>query len=222
MMGKIIGIALVGLTQFLLWIILTMSISSFVTGFFMDKKQMTEQMMKRQTPMGTPLPEGVEDGAIQQSSDEVTADVFGSMQSLNFPLLIGAFVFYFLGGYLLYGALFAAIGAAVDGESDTQQFMLPITIPLILSFVVAQSVLQNPESSVAFWFSMIPFTSPVVMMVRMPFNVPDWQLALSMALLVLGFIGTTWVAGRIYRTGILMYGKKVNWRELGKWLFYKD
>jgi ABC-2 type transport system permease protein len=222
MMGKIIGIALVGLTQFLLWIILTMSISSFVTGFFMDKKQMTEQMMKRQTPMGTPLPEGVEDGASLQSSDEVTADVFGSLQSINFPLLIGAFVFYFLGGYLLYGALFAAIGAAVDGESDTQQFMLPITIPLILSFVVAQSVLQNPESSVAFWFSMIPFTSPVVMMVRMPFNVPDWQLALSMALLVLGFIGTTWVAGRIYRTGILMYGKKVNWRELGKWLFYKD
>lgn len=221
MMGKIIGIALVGLTQFLLWIILTMTISTVVTSLFVDKKQMQEQMMSRQSPLGTPLPESVEDGSMA-AEDNVTASIFGSLESLNFPLLIGAFIFYFLGGYLLYGALFAAIGAAVDGESDTQQFMLPITIPLILSFIVAQSILQNPESKIGFWFSMIPFTSPVVMMVRIPFGVAPWEIILSMALLVLGFIGTTWVAGRIYRTGILMYGKKVNWRELGKWLFYKE
>ncbi len=128
---------------------------------------------------------------------------------------------YFLAGYLMYSALFAAVGSAVDSEADTQQFMMPITIPLILSFVVAQTIIENPESQMAFWFSIIPLTSPIVMMVRLPFGVPAWELALSMSLLVLGFIFTTWLAARIYRTGILMYGKKVTWRELGKWLFYK-
>ena len=121
----------------------------------------------------------------------------------------------------MYSALFAAVGSAVDSEADTQQFMMPITIPLILSFVVAQTIIQNPESPMAFWFSIIPLTSPIVMMVRLPFGVPAWELALSMSLLVLGFVFTTWLAARIYRTGILMYGKKVSWRELGKWLFYK-
>ena len=117
--------------------------------------------------------------------------------------------------------MFAAVGAAVDNEADTQQFMMPITIPLILSFVVAQTIIQNPESTMAVWFSIIPLTSPIVMMVRLPFGVPAWELALSMTLLVVGFVFTTWLAGRIYRTGILMYGKKVTWKELGKWLFYK-
>jgi ABC-2 type transport system permease protein len=117
--------------------------------------------------------------------------------------------------------MFAAIGAAVDNETDTQQFMMPVTIPLILSIVVAQFVINNPEGPVSFWFSIIPFTSPVVMMVRIPFGVPDWQVALSMVLLVITFVGAVWMAGRIYRTGILMYGKKVTWGELYKWLFYK-
>lgn len=222
MMGKIIGIALVGLTQFLLWIVLTFTISSVVSNIFIDSNQMKEQMMHRQSPLGTPLPEGVEDGATVNSDKGELAGIMNSVDSINFPLLIGAFLFYFLGGYLLYGALFAAIGAAVDGESDTQQFMLPITIPLILSFIVAQSILQNPESKIGFWFSMIPFTSPVVMMVRIPFGVAPWELILSMVLLVAGFIITTWLAARIYRTGILMYGKKVSWKELGKWLFYRE
>ncbi len=221
MMGKIVGIALVGLTQFLLWIVLTFAISSVVTKIFVDPNQLKEQMAHKQTPLGTPLPDGIEDGATKVDGGGFS-ETLNALDSINFPLLIGAFLFYFLGGYLLYAALFAAIGAAVDGESDTQQFMLPITIPLILSFVVAQSILQNPESSVGFWFSMIPFTSPVVMMVRIPFGVAPWELALSMVMLILGFILTTWLAGRIYRTGILMYGKKVSWKELGKWLFYKE
>ena len=121
----------------------------------------------------------------------------------------------------MYSALFAAIGAAVDAETDTQQFMLPITIPLVLSFVMAQTIMQEPSSSLAFWFSIIPLTSPVIMMVRLPFGVPMWELALSMSMLVLGFVFTTWLAARIYRTGILMYGKKVSYKELWKWLFYK-
>ncbi len=222
MMGKIIGIALVGLTQFLLWIVLTFSIATVVSNLFIDPNQMREQMMNRQSPLGTPLPVEAEDGSVSSSENSEISEIFNSVNSINFPLLLGAFLFYFLGGYLLYGALFAAIGAAVDGESDTQQFMLPITIPLILSFIVAQSILQNPESKVGFWFSMIPFTSPVVMMVRIPFGVAPWELALSMFFLVAGFVVTTWLAAKIYRTGILMYGKKVSWKELGKWLFYRE
>jgi ABC-2 type transport system permease protein len=222
MMGKILGIALVGLTQFLLWVILTFSISSIVTSVFVDPNNINEQMAHRQSPLGTPIPDEVQQEVNAAQGGSELTEIMGSINSINFPLLIGAFLFYFLGGYLLYAALFAAIGAAVDGESDTQQFMLPVTIPLILSIIVSQSILQNPDSSLAFWFSMIPFTSPVVMMVRIPFGVAPWELILSMVFMVAGFIFTTWLAGRIYRTGILMYGKKVNWKELGKWLFYKE
>jgi ABC-2 type transport system permease protein len=131
------------------------------------------------------------------------------------------FLVYFIGGYLLYGSLFAAVGSAVDSEADTQQFILPLTIPLLLSFVALQTVMTNPESPIAYWFSLFPLTSPVVMMGRIPFGVPIWQVALSMALLIAGFLFTTWMAGRIYRTGILMYGKKASWRELMKWMWYK-
>lgn len=222
MMGKIIGIALVGLTQFLLWVVLTFGISSLVTTLFVDPNQIQEQMTHRQSPLGTPLPENIaQEEELMQGGSELS-EIMSAVNSINFPLLIGAFLFYFIGGYLLYAALFAAIGAAVDGESDTQQFMLPVTIPLILSIIVSQSILQNPDSSLAFWFSIIPFTSPVVMMVRIPFGVAAWELGLSMVFMVAGFIFTTWLAGRIYRTGILMYGKKVTWKELGKWLFYKE
>jgi ABC-2 type transport system permease protein len=143
------------------------------------------------------------------------------MGSINFPLLIGMFIFYFLGGYLLYSALFAAIGAAVDSETDTQQFMFPVTIPLIIAYIAAINVIQNPQGNVAFWFSIIPLTSPIVMMVRLPFGVPPLHILLSMILLVVGFIFTTWIAAKIYRTGILMYGKKVSYKELWKWLMYK-
>jgi ABC-2 type transport system permease protein len=145
-----------------------------------------------------------------------------ALNSVNFPVMIGAFVFFFLVGYLLYAALFAAIGGAVDSEADTQQFMLPITIPLILSIVMAQYIIRDPDGPVAFWFSIFPLTSPVIMMIRIPFGVPYIQVILSMVLLVLGFLGTTWLAARIYRTGILMYGKKVNYKELWKWIRYKN
>ena len=131
-----------------------------------------------------------------------------------------AFIFYFIGGYLLYGALFAAIGSAVDSETDTQQFMLPITIPLILSIVLAQFIMVNPDGPAAFWLSIFPLTSPVIMMVRIPFGVPYTDLYLSMALMILGFLGATWLAAKIYRTGILMYGKKINYKELWKWIRY--
>jgi ABC-2 type transport system permease protein len=140
------------------------------------------------------------------------------LQSINYPLILTSFLFYFIGGYLLYGALFAAVGSAVDAESDTQQFMLPLTLPLILALLVSMRIMESPDSPLAFWFSIIPFTSPVVMMVRIPFGVPMWELGLSMVLLVVGFLGTTWLASRIYRIGILSYGKKASFKDLWKWL----
>jgi len=147
--------------------------------------------------------------------------VMEAINSVNFPVMIGSFIFFFLVGYLMYAALFAAIGGAVDSEADTQQFMLPITIPLILSIIMAQYIIRDPDGPVSFWFSIIPLTSPVTMMIRIPFGVPYYQVALSMVLLILGFLATTWLAGKIYRTGILMYGKKISYRELWKWIRYK-
>jgi ABC-2 type transport system permease protein len=206
MMGKILGIAGVALTQFLIWVVLSMVVSAVVSGIFgLDAAQTS--------PMGM--------GANAQMPDNAAGEMINSFYSLNIPLIVFSFGFYFLFGYLMYGALFGAVGSAVDNETDSQQLVLPITIPLILSIVMISAVLNNPNGSLAFWFSIIPLTSPVVMMVRLPFIGFTWELVLSMALLVGGFIGATWVAARIYRVGILMYGKKPSFKELGKWLFYK-
>jgi ABC-2 type transport system permease protein len=222
MMGKIIGIALVGLTQFLLWIVLSSTLIS--SGQALVKQHFAKQekgisiedaMSKSQSY----FPE-TEEVAEAQLNEAAVNELFASIEMINFPIILGSFLFYFLGGYLIYSALFAAVGSAVDNEADTQQFMLPITIPIIFSFVMAQVVINNPESPMSFWLSMIPFTSPIIMMVRIPFGVPYWELGLSMVLLVLGFIATTWLAGRIYRTGVLMYGKKITYKELWKWLRY--
>lgn len=152
----------------------------------------------------------------------MAAEIIEGIQSINAGAMIGSFLFYFLFGYLLYGALFAAIGSAVDNETDTQQFMLPITAPLILSMVMLGFIVGNPNGPVAFWLSIIPFTSPVIMMARIPFGVPVWQIWLSMSVLVLGFLATTWLAAKIYRTGILMYGKRISYREIWKWIKYQD
>ena len=221
MMGKILGVALVGLTQFLLWVILTTAIYSGVMSvMFSDQsaEQRMETMIKSNPGAGAST-------AIMDDNGEqpnTAAMITEMMNSINIPLLIGMFIFYFLGGYLLYSAMFAAIGAASDSETDTQQFMLPVTIPLILAYVAAINVISNPQGNVAFWFSIIPLTSPIVMMVRIPFGVPWEHLVLSIVLLIGGFIFTTWLASRIYRVGILMYGKKVSYREIWKWLRYKN
>jgi ABC-2 type transport system permease protein len=221
MMGKIVGIALVGLTQFLLWVVLTLIL---VSGFQM----VYADAFKAADPVPTYTSQGLFPNEPEKQTeesesvqDETVSTMIEGVMSINFPLVLSSFVFFFLGGYLLYAALFAAIGSAVDSEADTQQFMMPITIPLILSIVMAQFVINDPSGSVAFWFSMFPLTSPIIMMLRIPFGVQVWELALSATLLIAGFLFTTWMAGRIYRTGILMYGKKVNYKELYKWFFYK-
>jgi ABC-2 type transport system permease protein len=151
---------------------------------------------------------------------EAVSQLIQGVGRINWGVILPFFLFYFIFGYLLYGALFAAIGSAVDSEADTQQFMLPITIPLIFSFVMAQAVINEPSGTLAKWLSIIPFTSPVIMMVRLPFGVHWTELLLSVLMLIGGFIFTTWLAGKIYRTGILMYGKRVTWSELFKWLRY--
>jgi ABC-2 type transport system permease protein len=219
MMGKIIGVALVGLTQFLLWIILSTVVISFVTTTFMSGKSDKEKM--EQVSKMNPSMQGMQAQNQQmfKSKGEMMTDL---LETIPVTRIIISFLFFFLGGYLLYSALFAAIGSAVDSETDTQQFMLPVTMPLILAYVVSATVMSNPNGAVAFWFSMIPLTSPIVMMLRVPFGVPDWQIGLSMVLLVLGFIFTTWFASRIYRVGILMYGKKVSYGELWKWFRYHN
>lgn len=216
MMGKITGVALVGLTQFLLWVMLTaMLYSGFVLFFGPDKLASSAEMMSPAS--GLMLDQQITENQLAANN---TGEIFEIIGSINFEVMIFSFLFYFLGGYLLYASLFAAIGSAVDNEADTQQFMLPVSAPLILGIVASNFVVNNPDGPVAFWLSMIPFTSPILMMVRIPFGVPFWELALSMTLLAAGFIFTTWLAAKIYRTGILMYGKKPSYKELMKWMRY--
>lgn len=227
MMGKIIGVALVGLTQFLLWIAFTFIIITIAQTAFtkQDKKTSLVEQVKstgQNGVMSNEMNPANADTKVTTPGENEFDGIFNDFPyDILFKVLI-AFFFYFLFGYLLYAALFAAIGSAVDNDADTQQFMLPVTVPLILSIVVAQTVIQNPGSPLAFWMSMIPLTSPVIMMVRISMDTaPVWQIALSVGLLVLGFLGTTWLAAKIYRTGILMYGKKSNYKELWKWIKYK-
>lgn len=210
MMGKIIGIAFVGLTQFMIWVFFS-GILFTVVGLFFAPTVMNQ----------------IESGNMEMQSEVAGIDIgalFNAAAMTNFFVMLPLFVFYFLGGYLLYASLFAAIGAAVDSETDSQQFMLPITLPLVFSFVIAQMALKDPEGKIATIFSLFPLTSPIVMMVRLPFMKIEylWQLYLSMGLLIAGFVLTTWLASKIYRTGILMYGKKITWKELFKWLLYKN
>jgi ABC-2 type transport system permease protein len=219
MMGKIIGIALVGLTQFVCWIIITFLIITIAQSVLVPDVETLTQNPVAENIMSTAPVSTVQPEDIQELSE--VQQIFNNLGNQNWGVIILSFIIYFLGGYLLYASLFAAVGSAVDNETDTQQFMMPITIPLLLSLFVAMGAFQNPESSVAFWFSLIPFTSPVVMMARIPFGVPGWQLGVSMVLLVLTFLGTTWMAAKIYRTGILLYVKKPSYKEMWKWLRYR-
>lgn len=228
MAGKILGVGLVGLTQFLLWILLTIGLSTALStvmgGENLAKKRMEQAAVDRTAAPGTANMTPVspaEAKAKKEANADMLTKVKTAVGTLDWTLLLVCFGFYFVGGYLLYSALFAAVGAAVDNETDVQQFMLPITIPLILGFIIAQFVVREPDGPIAFWFSMIPLTSPIVMMVRVPFGVPIWEIALSIVLLIGGFIGVAWIAARIYRVGILMYGKKPSYAELAKWIFYK-
>jgi len=213
MMGKIIGIAMVGLTQFLMWVILTGVIAAAVGSIFGSGSLDVNSLQQMQQV-------GVHPAVANAAMPSQMQTLLVALNGLNYVEIIGLFIVYFLGGYLLYASLFAAVGSAVDNETDTQQFSLPIMLPIIFAIYAGIFAAQNPDGPLAFWCSMIPFTSPIVMMVRLPFDVPVWQIILSLTILILSFIGTTWMAGKIYRTGILMYGKKITWTEMWKWLRY--
>lgn len=208
MMGKIVGIGAVGLTQFLIWVFLVGTLSTLVMGVLGLQMPQQQAMEMANPELMATAPEAGDLGGLLQV-----------IHSIDFVTLIVAFIFYFLGGYLLYGALFAAVGAAVDAPSDAQQFMFPITIPLLIGYMgLFVFVLQDPSSNVSFWLSIVPLTSPIAMMGRISFGVPFWELALSMCLLVFGFLGTTWIASKVYRIGILMHGTKPTYQTLLKWI----
>lgn len=212
MLGKIVGVAFVGLTQFLLWILLTLIfVGIFQAGMFSEGSSAMDMI-------------GQSNGLLQDASNsgvnpsQMINEIIGG---INIKVMVLSFIFYFLGGYLLYSSLFAAIGGAIDHDTDSQQFMLPVSIPLIFAIALTGVVINQPDSSLAIWLSMIPFTSPITMMMRIPFGVPLWQLWTSMGLLIAGFIVSTWIAGKIYKTGILMYGQKVSYAIIWSWLTKK-
>ena len=222
MLGKIIGIALVGLTQFAIWIMLTLAIVAVAQSKLLPEGTM-EQMQQLPQSFAQAEPGAGSADAAAAVETQVTKfqSIFASALNQQWGLIAFCFVFYFITGYLLYASLFAAIGSAVDNETETQQFMLPVTIPIIFALFVAMATMQNPESSLSFWCSLIPLTSPIVMVARIPFGVDAWEIALSMAIMLVTIFGCIWMAARIYRTGILMYGKKSSYKEIWKWLTYK-
>lgn len=217
MMGKVIGVASVGLLQFTLWILLSMGIYTAAGAYFVSN--VSQQSIVGQAM--SEMPDGEELNTI--TSNNEISKVFAMIDDIPIAKIISLFIFYFLGGYLLYGALFAAVGSAVDTPADAQQFMLPIMLPIIVGLMgLFMFVFKDPHSSISFWLSVIPLTSPIVMMGRIGFGVPWWEVALSMTLLVVGFTFTVWMAGRIYRVGILMHGVKVNYKVLAKWFMMKN
>ena len=220
MFGKIIGVALVALTQFLLWIVLSLTIISIGSAVFgLDK-------LAGSNPTELVGTMGVDAGQMEEMTAQLTDEselgtVVGTLRNLPVGQIIGLFFVYFIFGYLLYASLFAAIGSAVENEGDTQQLQLPLTIPLMLAYMIALYAFRAPDSSIAFWGSIIPFTSPIVMISRLPFGVPGWEIALSIGLLVATFVLCAWASAKIYRVGILMFGKKSTWKDLWKWLKQK-
>ena len=211
MLGKIIGLALVGLTQFLLWIVLTMAIYGAVSLFLPAPEAFST---------GSVMTEQIADAQAQSEQQVVLQEVVNIVNSINLKGILICFLFYFIGGYFLYAAMFAAVGSAVDNETDSQQFTTPISLLLVIPMVCSTVIANAPDSAFSVWLSMIPFTSPVAMMLRIPFGVPYWQIILSISMLFVTFIIVTWFAAKIYRTGILMYGKKVSWNEIFRWIRY--
>lgn len=217
MFGKIFGIALVALTQFFLWIVLSAAIIGVAGGAMsekLDSLTSNSEEMARTMGVDSSQMSAVPAGA----SDSDVSVILSTLGTLNLGEMICAFILFFIFGYMLYASLYAAIGSAVENEGDTQQLQLPITIPLMIAYIIALYAFKAPDSTIAFWGSMIPFTSPIVMIARLPFGVPFWELALSLGLLILTFGICAWASAKIYKVGILMFGKKSTWKDLWKWL----
>ena len=226
MFGKIIGVACVALTQFLLWILLTALLVSGFSAFvgfdsILGNPAQTEQMMQMTQMAGQTGGIPLENVMAMTQNESELSTVFATLSDLNYSQLLIAFVIYFVLGYLLYASFFAAIGSAVDNESDTNQLQMPVTIPLMIAFFIALYSFRAPDSPIVFWGSMIPFTSPIVMLSRIPYGVPTDELVLSIAILAVTFIACAWMSAKIYKIGILMFGKKTTFKDLWKWLRMK-
>ena len=217
MFGKIIGIALVALTQFLLWIVLSGAIISVGSAVFGLDKLTGSDPTELVSTMGVDADQ-MEAVTAQLGEESEMGTVISTLRNLPYGQILGLFFVYFIFGYLLYASLFAAIGSAVENEGDTQQLQMPLTIPLMLAYMIALYAFRAPDSTIAFWGSIIPFTSPIVMISRLPFGVPAWEIFLSVGLLVATFVLCAWASAKIYRVGILMFGKKSTWKDLWKWL----
>lgn len=214
--GKIIAVALVGLTQLGLWIVLTLIL---LVGIKISAPDMFESTSQQEIVVNRVVTaEDINNVKVDTSYQQQASDI---VSSINLPLVIGMFVVYFLLGYLLYGALFGAVGSLVDNDSDAGQFSLPITVPLLLAIICLPMVAENPSGAVSFWLSIIPFTSPVIMLIRIPFGVPVWEVILSCGLLIITVIACMYVSAKIYRAGILTYGKQITYKDLFKWLKVK-
>lgn len=222
MLGKILGIAILGVIQFVVMGIITFGLSTLLSVFFLKDASAQLKIFQEQQELVKKNGTNVDFSKLEKFDDKLELfDTLQKIKNINFAEVFVAFFLYFILGYLFYSSIMAAIGSAVDSEADSQQFITPVMIPMMLGYFIAVKTITDPDSTLVFWGSMIPFTSPIVMMSRITSGVPLWELMLSLSILFVSFLFTTWLAGRIYRTGILMYGKKTSWRELGKWLFYK-
>lgn len=222
MLGKILGIAILGIMQFVTMSLLTIGLTTVLSMTVLKDIQADYAKFQKQQNEVYKNGTNMNLQKLDKMQDKLEAfDQLSKIQDLNFAKIGICFLLYFIGGYLFYSSLLAAIGSAVDSEADSQQFMMPIMLPIMAGYLIAVNMMMNPEGNLAVWGSMIPLTSPIVMMARIPNEVSNWEIAISLTILYASFFGTVWLAGKIYRTGILMYGKKVNWREITKWLFYK-
>ena len=220
MMGKVVGVALVGLTQFTLWIVLSGSIITAFTVANADTFDRARQ--QEQIQMLHSRGVSAEQLSSEMPNTDMQTEMVQGLLHIQYGTIAIAFLIFFILGYLLYSTLFAAVGAITESEQDNSQFVLPLTVPLLLVIILTPTLIEAPSGSLAMWLSMIPFTSPVAMMVRVPFGVPIWQIAASVGILLLTIIIAVWVAAKIYRTGILLYGKKITYKELWKWLRFKN
>ncbi len=222
MLGKIFGVAILGIIQFIVMGIITLVLTTVLSTLFLKDAKLQLEKFNTQQELVKKNGTNVNFEQMQKFDDKLELfDMLSKIEKINFAEVFIYFILYFIGGYLFYSSIMAAVGSAVDSEADSQQFITPIMMPLMAGYFISTKTILDPDSATVFWGSMIPFTSPIVMMSRITNGVPLWELLLSLSILFVSFIGTTYLAGKIYRTGILMYGKKTSWKEIGKWLFYK-
>ena len=222
MLGKIIGVAILGAIQFFIMGFITLILTTALSTLFLKDATSQLKVFEEQQELVKKNGTNVDLSKMEKFDDKLELfDLLKKIQKIDFAEVFIYFLLYFIGGYLFYSSIMAAIGSAVDSEADSQQFITPVMIPLMIGYFISTKTIMDPDSTIVFWGSIIPFTSPIVMMSRITNGVPPWEIYLSLSILFVSFIFTTWLAGKIYRTGILMYGKKTSWRELGKWLFYK-